>query len=226
MKTLGALSLSTLLMVSSPALTTAVVPSAIQGVAGPGIQACALRADGVLSAELAAPNSVRYIFYDRNGKWIGEQWTSVLLRKPFQRRLLASPASLEQSEIATLHCDILTQLRACNQWLIVDEGPAIDLTSLLFTRDSVSAQFTAYYSNFFSTDFQLQDELFYIQLDDRPMIEPIVTDTKEQPLTIHFADTKPGKHKLSYGVFQWDLSKDPPSLERVGSQTCFSTVSG
>jgi hypothetical protein len=226
MKTLSVLSLSVLLLSNSPAPPTPTQPAALEGSRGPGIQSCALGADGVLSAGITTSGAqdVRYIFFGDHGQWIGEQWTYDRQGPIRENHLLASQDSIERDDINTMSCTLLTQLNPCGRpggW-IVDEGPDIQLASLLFTREAISVEFEALYNDFFSRcGCQLRDQLYYVRLDDRELIEAIVTGTKAQLITLRFAEVKPGLHKLFYGFVQHDYSKSAQATQRMGSSACF-----
>jgi hypothetical protein len=224
-KALSVLSLSILVLASSPAPPVPTPRATLEGVAGPGIQGCAMTADGVLLAERteSAWQGIRYAFSDDHGQRMGEQWTYDRGGPIHERRLLASEDSIEWNEISAMSCAPLPQPDPCSQpGVVVDEGSDIQLASLLFTRDAVSVQFEAFYNDFFSRcGCELRDQLYYVRLDDRELIESIVTGTRAQLITLRFVNVKPGLHKLFYGFVQDDYSKSPPATQRMGSSTCF-----
>jgi hypothetical protein len=196
------------------------------GVQGADITSCTLDADGVLMAHSSSLrlSTLRYVFYDETGHWIGEQWvdrdaqTGVI-------RLLASQGSIERSDIHMMRCFAPSEdpLAACGPELHVDEGPDTSVMSLLISRTSITVQIRAFYVNFVSqADIKLHDQLYFVQLDNRDSIKPIVTDATTQLIALFFGNVKPGRHKISYGNFEDENSTDPRGVQRLSKTACFT----
>ena len=203
-------------------------PAPIRGVTGPGFQACSLSSDGMLTATASAPAfGVRFVLYGENHRWIGEQSVfGIGQQARFQARLLASQSSIEQFDVVAMQCAALARLEECKGGPIVDNGPDLDLDSILATRDAISVRLNPHYSNYFSQQqgLLLHDQLYFVRLDDRAEVKFIVTDVSAQPMAFYFDNVKAGAHRVSFGWFQ-DYFVNTPHVERIEKAECFSKPS-
>ena len=125
-----------------------------------------------------------------------------------------------------MRCRFLStdQFRYCGTGFYVDEGADIDIASILITQTAISARFMAFYNNFFSKgDYKITDQLYFVQLDSRSAIEPIVTNTKSQDLVFRFAGVKAGRHSLSYGlIIPNDIASLPADFGKLENRLCIN----
>lgn len=212
---------------SSPSPTAS---TTLHGVAGPGIQNCTISSEGHLAASRGTPlgQGVRYVFYGFDGKRVGEQWEIGPVDQPPGSRLLSAAESIERADIHSMRCSYLStnHFQRCGPDFVVDEGADIALESIVIERNAISLRLLAFYNNFFSRGvYELQDQLYFIQLDSRAPIEPILTNVKSQDLVFRFPDVKPGRHTLLYGIVNKDYSSHSTGFYKLGRHACFDVPS-
>lgn len=229
MNIIAVFALSSLLLRNLPTSPSPSESAAMQGMAETGIKSCALGSDGGLSAIRTTPTGqgVRYVFFDKNNKWIGEQWEIGAQYQPPDSHVLASAESIERADIYSMGCAFLSanQFQYCGLGFNVDEGADINIASILITPSALSARFMAFYNNFFSKgDFKVHNQLYFVQLDSRSPIEPIVTNTKSQDLVFRFVGVKPGRHSLSYGlIIPNEMPTLPADFGKLEQRLCFTS---
>src|ERR1700680_1501506 len=137
MNLISILTVASLLLGSLPTSPSPPASAALQGLAGAGIRNCSIGADGLFLAQRSSPTGqgVLYSFYDKNNKWIGEQWEIGAQYQPPDSHLLASPESIERTNIHSMRCAFLSasDFQNCGAGFVVDEGADVNIASILIT---------------------------------------------------------------------------------------------